>query len=102
MIDVYKVVLYDEFKAKTKAKREDVKQVRVDLEKANNELLNARKLILAGDIELSEYRLIKTDYEKKITGLESRLMELSKESNNLEPLLDKAVSTLSCLDKLYE
>ena len=29
-------------------------------------------------------------------------MELSKESNNIEPLLDKAVATLSCLDKLYE
>ena len=29
-------------------------------------------------------------------------MELSKESNNIDPLLDKAVATLSCLDKLYE
>ena len=29
-------------------------------------------------------------------------MELSKESTNIEPLLDKAVATLSCFDTLYE
>ena len=102
MTEVYKVVLQDEFRTKTKAQREDVRQVKAALEKANSELSNARKLILSGDIEPSEYRVIKSDYEKKITGLESKLMELSKESSNIEPLLDKAVATLSCLDKLYE
>jgi len=102
MTDVYKVVLQDEFKAKTKAQREDIRQVKEALEKANSELANTRKLILSCDIEPSEYRLIKTDYEKKITGLESRLIELSKENSNIEPLLNKAVATLSCLDKLYE
>jgi hypothetical protein len=30
------------------------------------------------------------------------LIELSKESQNIEPLLEKAVATLSCIDKLYE
>jgi site-specific DNA recombinase len=102
MTEVYKAVIQDEFRTKTKAQREDVKQVKVALEKANGELANARKLILSGDIDPSEYRLIKTDYEKKITGLESKLMELSKESSNIEPLLDKAIATLSSLDKLYE
>jgi len=72
------------------------------LEKASNELANARRLLLANEIEHSEYRLIKSDYEKKITGLESKLLELSKESNNIEPLLNKAIATLTSLDKLYE
>jgi hypothetical protein len=57
---------------------------------------------LTNEIEPSEYRVIKSDYEKKITSLESTLIELSKESQNIEPLLDKPVATLSCLDKLYE
>ena len=38
----------------------------------------------------------------KITGLESKLIELSKEGNNIEPLLNKAAASLSSLDKLYE
>ncbi len=35
-------------------------------------LSNARKLLLSGDIEPGEYRSIKSDYEMKITGFESK------------------------------
>ena len=102
MTEVYKLVLQEEFKTKSKGQREDAKQVQDALAKANNELLNARKLLLAGEIEPSDYRSIKSDYEKKITGLESKLIELSKQSSNIEPLLNKAISKLSSLDELYE
>ncbi|MFX9634919.1 hypothetical protein ABNJ30_20435, partial [Acinetobacter baumannii] len=78
----YKVVLQEEFKAQTKAQREDLRQVKEALEKANAELTNARKLLLSNEIEPSEYRSIKSEYEKKITGLESRLIELSQEGKS--------------------
>ncbi len=99
---IYKFIIQEEYKSKTKSQREDVKFVKEALEKASIELANARRLLLANEIEPSEYRLIKSDYEKKITGLESKLMELSKESNNIEPLLNKALAILTSLDKLYE
>ena len=102
MADVYKAVLQDEFKAKTRSQREDMKQIRADLEKANDELATARKLLLTNEIEPSDYRSIKTEYENKITRLESSLIELSKENQNIEPLLDKVLETLSRLDHLYE
>ncbi len=102
MTEVYSAVLQDEFKTKTKSQREDIKQVKEALEKANIELSNARKLLLSNEIEPSDYRSIKGDYEKRITSLESRLIELSKETNNIEPLLNKAITTLSSLDMLYE
>jgi site-specific DNA recombinase len=102
MTEVYKLVIQEEFKSKTKSQREDVKLVREALEKTSNELANARRLLLTNEIEPSEYRAIKVDYEKKISGLESKLMELSKESSNIEPLLNKALTTLTSLDKLYE
>lgn len=102
MKEVYTAVLNEEFKSITKSQRGDIKQVKEALEKVNTELGNARKLLLNNEIEPSEYRLIKSDYEKKITSLESRLIELSKQTNNIEPLLNKAISMLSCLDTLYE
>ena len=102
MTEVYKVVLQEEFKAQTKSQRDDLRQVKDALEKANTELTNARKLLLANEIEPSEYRSIKSDYEKKITGLESKLIELSQEGKSIEPLLNKALATLTSLDKLYE
>ncbi|MFX7844733.1 hypothetical protein ABTK14_21025, partial [Acinetobacter baumannii] len=60
MTEVYKVVLQEEFKAQTKAQREDLRQVKEALEKANAELTNARKLLLSNEIEPSEYRSIKS------------------------------------------
>ena len=62
-------------------------------------------LLISSPKFLSNSPIILTAYlsnVKNITGLESKLMELSKESSNIEPLLDKAVATLSSLDKLYE
>ncbi|MFX5693479.1 hypothetical protein ABTE17_22630, partial [Acinetobacter baumannii] len=49
MAEVYKVVLQEEFKAQTKAQREDLRQVKEALEKANTELANARKLLLSNE-----------------------------------------------------
>ncbi len=94
--------MQEEFKAQTKSQREDLKQVKETLEKATTELAHARKLLLANEIEPSEYRSIKFEYEKRITGLESKLIELSKEGKSIEPFLNKALSTLTSLDKLYE
>jgi transcription elongation factor Elf1 len=102
MMEVYTAVLNEEFKGRMKSQREDIKQVKELLDKANTELGNARKLLLSNEIEPAEYRSIKGDYERKITGLESRLVELSKETNNIEPLLNKAISTLSSLYTLYQ
>ncbi len=102
MIKVYTAVLNEEIKERTKSQRVGIKQVKESLEKANTELGNARKLLLNNEIEPSEYRLIKGDYERQITGLESRLIELSKQTNNIEPLLSRAITMLSCLDTLYE
>lgn len=66
MTEVYKLVLKEKFKTKFKARREDIRQVKDALENASNELANASKLLLTNEIEPSEYKLIKADYEKKI------------------------------------
>jgi hypothetical protein len=59
-------------------------------------------LVLSNEIEPSDHRSIKGDYEKRFKSLKPRLIELSKETNNKEPLLNKAITILSCLDMLYE
>lgn len=102
MKEVYKAVLNEEFKERMKFQREDIKQVKESLDKANTELGNAQKLLLNNEIEPSEYRSIKSDYERKISAFESRIIELSKQTNNIEPLLNKDISTLSFLDTLYQ
>ena len=102
MSEVYKVVLQDQFNSKTKGQREDIKQVSLALEKSNNELKTARTLLLSNEIEVNEYRLIKIEYERKITGLESKLFELTMLSSNIDSLSKKSLNILSNLDELYE
>jgi len=102
MAEIYKLLLQDEYRLKSKEQRDDVKVIKEALEKANFELLNARKLLLSADIEPTEYRQIKSDYELRISNLESKLIAATADCTNIEPMLNKALSTLCNIDKLYE
>ena len=102
MVEVFKEIIQKQYSHKTKAQREDVKEVKAALDKATNELLNARHLLLSNEIEPSEYRSIKSEYEKKIVALESRLMELTNTTQSITPVLEKALGNLCSLDTLYE
>jgi site-specific DNA recombinase len=102
MTEVYKLVLQQELRAKSRGQKEDSKKVQEELQKANTELANARRLLLTGEIEPSEYKTIKAEYEKKIERLDCTLFELSKQSDNIDDLLKRAVQSLSQMDKLYE
>src|SRR6478609_9759757 len=56
MAEVYKLVLQEVYRAKANGQKEEVKQIQDALQKSNHELANARKLLLSGEIEPSEYR----------------------------------------------
>lgn len=102
MAEIYTLLLQDEYRLKSKEQRDDVKVIKEALEKANFELLNARKLLLSADIEPTEYRQIKSDYELRISNLEAKLIAATADCTNIEPMLNKALSTLCNIDKLYE
>jgi hypothetical protein len=56
-----------------KDEREDVRNLKNELEQENIRLSKARDLLLAGDIEPSDYRAIKGGCEQKITTLEFKI-----------------------------
>ncbi len=102
MMAVFKEVIQKHYSNKTKSQREDVKELKTALDKATNELLNARNLLLSNELEPTEYRSIKSEYEKKTAALESRLLELSNTNQSITSVLEKALNALCSLDKLYE
>ncbi len=81
--------------------RNEVKQWSGHLEEANRRLSKARDLLLAGDIEDSDYRTIKSKSEEKIHRLEAKLTASVTETTDIEPLSNGAISNLSQLDSLY-
>jgi len=72
------------------------------LQEESKRLSKARELILCGDIEAEDYRIMKSEIETRITRLEVKLTGSITDSQNIEPLWDKAISNIFQLDSLYE
>ncbi len=102
LINMYTTVINQEYKSQTKDQHQEYKILVERLTEAEKEFATARKLLLKEQIETSDYRTIKADCEKKINILEAKLISYSHKAEKIEPLLEKAANSLSCLDKLYK
>jgi site-specific DNA recombinase len=70
----------------------------------NNKLTKARELLLNGDIDGADYKAIKSENEHKIVVLEAKLSEIGTEVikvQDLEPIVDGAISTLTKIGVIY-
>ncbi len=101
MIDAYKHVLNSAYIDRTKKYRDDIKYFNEQINEANNNITKARTLMLKDEIEPADYRTIKSENEKRISLLEGKLMEISKNKPNVEPMLEKAIGILLRIDRLY-
>ena len=101
-LQLFKEVIVRVYKAKTHDQRNEVQQLKIQLEEANKRLSKARELLLCGDIEADDYRTIKAESEERIYRLEAKLSASITDTTNIEPLWDKAISSISQLDVLYE
>lgn len=101
-LELYKEVIVSVFKNKTKHERSDVNRLKEELEGANERLTKARNLLIVGDLDPNDYRIIKIETEEKINRLEAKLTTGIKGTANVEPLLNKAISHISQLATLYE
>lgn len=101
-LQLFKEVIVSVYKAKTHNQRNEVQQLKIQLEEANKRLSKARELLLCGDIDANDYRTIKAESEDRINRLEAKLSASVTDTTNIEPLWDKAISSISQLDVLYE
>ena len=72
------------------------------IEEQNNRISKARELLLNGQLEGSDYRLIKSEAEQKISVLEAKITSYTSAVRNIENTLNNATSALSSLDTLYK
>ncbi len=102
MVELYKLVILDSYNAQTKVQRADKTEIITRINEWNNKLAKARELLLSGDIDGGDYKIIKTECENKVNILEGKLSTTSNIQENIDSILGKAVNTLSRLDTLYE
>ncbi len=104
VIGLYKVIIGNAYKKQTSQLQNGSKQVMDEINKVNGRLTKARELLLSEDIDPIDYRTIKTECENKLTRLEAKLTENTTNASTtvgIDKLIEKAVSTLSHLDIIY-
>ncbi len=101
-LQLFKEVINNIYKDKTRMKRVATQQLKTQLEEANKRLSKARELLLIGDIEADDYRIIKAESESRITRLEAELVASSQNVSIAPALWDQAIENISQLDVLYE
>ena len=78
MAEVFKLVINEVYQAKTKNQKDEIKNIKTELEQLNSRLAKARELLLSGDLDGADYKEIKSGSEKKIAFLEGRVLDLKK------------------------
>ena len=102
--ELFKTVILDTYSSNSTGGKETRKHYIDEITTLNNKVTRGRELLLNGDIDANDYKLIKTDAERKIVVLEAKLSELGKnviKVNDLEVILDKAISTITRIDGIY-
>lgn len=103
--DLYKIILNDLYKKKSKQVENGSKHIAEQIEKVNQRLSKARELLLSDDLDPKEYKEIKSECENMVNRLEAELTEANGKPNNsrtVSKMLDAASLVLSRLDILYQ
>ncbi|MBC7913976.1 MAG: hypothetical protein H7Y07_07625 [Pyrinomonadaceae bacterium] len=70
------------------------------IDELNVRMSKGRDLLLTGDLDGNDFRLIKRECEDKIIRLEAKLTELSTKTFNIDSILTQAIANLTNLPSL--
>jgi site-specific DNA recombinase len=102
--ELFKLVILDAFGNSTLNERENKKQYIDQISTLSNKLTKARELLLNGDIDGVDYKTIKSETEQKIAILEAKISDIKTNPisiQELEPIVDGAIGTLTKIDVIY-
>lgn len=104
MAELYKQVIYDAIGDDKKNFEENRKQLVADISAQNNLLTKIRALLLSDDIDIQDYKIMKSKCEEKIVRLEAQLKELKDRAgvkSDINEIVDEALIRLKKLTELY-
>jgi len=84
-----------------KDQRGQKKEILAKIAELNDRVGKGRALLLSGDIDGLDFKTIKSECEKQISVLESKIGSMSEETGDLGPVLEKAIENLAKLDSIW-
>lgn len=101
-LELFRAVLKDKLKKNNGNCKSEMEKINKEIAKNNQRALNARTLMLDGEINPNEYKEIKIDIETSITNLTRDLNKLSNGVLNLDEKIDNCVNLLSNISNYYK
>lgn len=89
------------FKANEDVRKNNSSKIEMEINKYEERIAHAQKLLIDGIIETSEYRSMKDNFETEISKLKRDGMAFIKFDNEIEEYVNYATDTLKSLEALY-
>ncbi|MDA9555525.1 hypothetical protein N9R54_04750 [Pelobium sp.] len=97
----FKIAILNSYESLTENAKQDQSKYIKEIEGLNNRISQGRELLLSGDIDGDDYRIIKSDAENKINILSAKLEDIPNDDvskKELAALIDQSVEKLTKLD----
>jgi site-specific DNA recombinase len=101
-VKLFAAIIKDKLKKNNINGKVEMDVINKDIEKQKQRILNAKSLMLDGEITATEFKEMRIEIEERIFKLTSELSAISAGMLNLESKIDDCVELLSNIDKYYE
>lgn len=101
VITLYRLILEKELKNASKENTIDKQKIINEIKKNRERINNAEKLMLDGQLDITEYRSIKHKYESIINELETELKPQTSKPADYKQYLDHGFNLLQNIDRVY-
>jgi len=101
VLNLYRIILEKELKKTNKETSEGNQHLHAEIRKDRERIENAQKLMLDGQLVMTEYRSIKSKYEAKINEIETEMNNAISKPSDYKRYLDFGFSFLQNIDRTY-
>ncbi len=101
ILNFYRILIEKQLKKTNKETSDGNHHLRTEIGKNRERIENAQKLMLDGQLDMAEYRSIKSKYEAKTTEIESEMSNAISKPSDYIRYLDFGFSYLQNLDRAY-
>ncbi len=100
-LKLYRLILEKELKKSSKENTGDKQKVIAEIKKNQERIENAQKLMLDGQLDITEYRSIKQKFEVVIRELEAEMKPQVSNTKDYKQYLDFGFNLLQNIDRVY-
>jgi len=100
-LKLYQIILEKELKKGNRETSEEKQKVNIEIKKNQDRIHNAEKMMLDGQLDITEYRSIKNKYESLIKESDDEINASSPKASDYKQYLNFGFNILQNVDRIY-